>query len=77
MKDCKPVKVPIHVGTKLFVDQCRKSQEEIEYMACVPCSNTLRSLMYAMVSTRPNVSHTMGVLSIYMATPGKEHWTTI
>ena len=29
--------------------------------------------MYAMVSTRLDVSHAVGVLRRYMATPGKEH----
>ena len=36
MHDYKLVKVPILIGTKLFVDQCPESQEEIEYMDHVP-----------------------------------------
>lgn len=51
MQDCKPVKVALLVGTKLYADQCPKSQEEIEHMACVPYANAFRSLMYVMVST--------------------------
>jgi hypothetical protein len=35
MQDCKPVKVPIPVGEKLTVEQCPKTQEEIEDMAHV------------------------------------------
>jgi hypothetical protein len=33
--------------------------------------------MYAMVSTRPNISHAVGVVSRYMENPGKEHWETM
>ena len=77
MKDCKPIKFPIPVGTKLFTDQCPKSQEEIENMAHVPYANEFRSIMYAMVGTRPNIAHAVGVSSRYMSTPGKEHWTIV
>ncbi len=31
-------------------------------------------LMYAMVCTRPDISHAMGVVSRYMSNPGKQHW---
>ena len=51
MQDCKPVKVPIPIGTKLFVNQCPKSEEEIEYMDHAPYASTIGCLMYAMVCT--------------------------
>jgi len=35
MQDRKLVKVPIHVGVKLFVKQCPKTQEEEEDMSRV------------------------------------------
>ena len=66
MKDCKLVKVPIPVGTKLSVDQCPKSEEEIKYMAHVTYASVVGCLMYAMVCTRPNISHVVGVLSRYV-----------
>ena len=71
MQDCKPVKVPSPIGTKLCTDQCPQSQEDIEYMAHVPYTNVVGSLMYAMVCTRPDISHVVGVLSRYMSTLGK------
>ena len=51
MQDCKLVRVPIPMVTKLYVGQCPKSEEEIEYMAHVPYANVVESLMYAMVDT--------------------------
>jgi hypothetical protein len=32
--------------------------------------------MYAMVCTRPDITHAVRDLSRYMSKPGKEHWTT-
>jgi hypothetical protein len=57
MKECKPFKVPIHVGVKLYVDQCPKTQEEEEDMSRVPYASAVGSLMYAMVCTRPYIAH--------------------
>ena len=45
-------------------------------MSRVPCASEVGSLMYAMVCTRPNIAHAMGVLSRFMSKPGKDHWTT-
>jgi hypothetical protein len=52
---------------------CPKTQEEIEYMSRVPYSSAVGSLMYAMVCTRPDIAHAVGVVSRYMNNPGKEH----
>jgi hypothetical protein len=77
MQECKPVKVPIPVGVKLSVDQCPKTHEEEEDMSHVPYASAVGSLMYAMVCTRLDIAHAVGVLSRYMSKPGKEHWTVV
>jgi hypothetical protein len=46
-------------------------------MSMVPYSSIIGSLMYAMVCTRPNISHAVGVVRIYMNNPGKEHWEVV
>jgi hypothetical protein len=33
--------------------------------------------MYAMVCSRPDLAHAMGVVSRYMANPDKEHWNAV
>jgi len=73
MQDSKPVKVPIHVGVKLSVEQCPKTQEEEEDMSRIPYATVVGSLMYVMVYTRPDIAHAMGVLSRLMSKPRKEH----
>jgi hypothetical protein len=77
MQECKPIKVPIPFGVNLFADQCSKTHEEEEDMSRVPYASVVGSLIYAMVCTRPDIAHAVGVLSRYMSKPGKEHWTTV
>eukprot|EP00253_Pinus_taeda_P021409 PITA_21409 len=71
--DNKPVKVPIHVGMKLSAKHCPKTQEEEEDMSRAPYASAVGSLMYAMVCTRPDIAHAVGVLSRFMSKLGKEH----
>eukprot|EP00253_Pinus_taeda_P003724 PITA_03724 len=77
MQDSKPVKVPIPVSVRLFVEQCPKAQEEEEDMSCVPYASAVGSLMYVMVCTRPDITHAVGVLSRFMSKLGKEHRTVV
>ena len=46
-------------------------------MSHVPYASVVGSLMYAMVCTRPDIAHAVGVLSRYMLKPGKEHWIAV
>eukprot|EP00253_Pinus_taeda_P028794 PITA_28794 len=50
-------------------EQCPKTQEEEEDMSHVPYASAVSSLMYAMVCTRPNIAHAVGVLSKFMSKP--------
>ena len=67
------MKVPIPVGLRLSTEQCPKTQEEEEDMSRVPYASAVGSLMYAMVYTRLDIAHVVGVLSRFMSKPGKEH----
>jgi hypothetical protein len=66
MKNAKPVSTPLANHFKLTKEICPKTQEEIEYMSKVPYSSTIGSLMYAMVFTRLDIAHAVGVVSMYM-----------
>jgi hypothetical protein len=46
-------------------------------MSHVPYASEVGSLMYAMVCTRLDIAHAVGVLRRYMSKPGKEHWTIV
>ena len=43
----------------------------------IPYSSAVGSLMYAMVCTRPDIAHAMGVVSRYLNNPRKEHWKEV
>ncbi|MCO5599177.1 hypothetical protein L7F22_053277 [Adiantum nelumboides] len=62
---------------KLSKNDCPKSDAENAKMKKVPYSSAIGSLMYAMVSTRPDIAFAMGVVSRYMANPGKKHWEAV
>eukprot|EP00253_Pinus_taeda_P002686 PITA_02686 len=67
----------VWTGVRLSAEQCPKTQEEEEDMSRVLYASAVGSLMYAMVCTRPDIAHAVGVLSRFMSKPGKEHWTTV
>lgn len=46
-------------------------------MAQVPYANAVGALMYAMVCTRPDISHAVSMVSRYMHDPGKDHWQAV
>lgn len=77
MVDCRPLCVLVSVGTKLSVDDCSKSPSEVEDMSRVPYASAVGSLMYAMVCTRPDIAQAVGVLSQFMANPGRVHWDAV
>ncbi|KAL5581834.1 hypothetical protein UlMin_014276 [Ulmus minor] len=43
-------------------------------MEKVPYSSAVGSVMFTMVSTRPDISHAISVFNRFMSNPGKEHW---
>ena len=73
----KPVSTPLAPHFKLSASQCPKTEEEPEYMSKVSYSNAVGSLMYAMVCTRLDISHAVGIVNRYMHNPGKEHWQAV
>ena len=77
MQECKLVKVPVPVGIRISTKQCPKTQEEKQDMSHVPYASVVGRLMYAMVCTRPDISHAVGVSSKYMPKQRKEHWTVL
>ncbi|KAH9800550.1 Integrase catalytic domain-containing protein [Citrus sinensis] len=42
-----------------------------------PMQCAVGSIMYAMVCTRPDLAHRVGVISRFMGNPGKDHWNAV
>ncbi|KAH9717481.1 hypothetical protein KPL71_021830 [Citrus sinensis] len=77
MLDSKPVLTPLAAHFKLSNQLCPKTDEEKLDMKNVPYANAVGCIMYAMVLTRPDLSHSVSVVSRYMAQPGREHWRAV
>lgn len=77
MDNAKPVSTPLASHFRLSKDQSPQTEEEREFMAKVPYASAIGSLMYAMVCTRPDIGHAVGVVSRFMSNPGKAHWEAV
>ena len=77
MERAKVVSTPLPDHLKLTKEMCPKTQEVKDKMPKVPYSLAVIILMYAMVCTRPDITHAVGVVSMYMSHPRIEHWNAI
>ncbi|KAL5576483.1 hypothetical protein UlMin_018182 [Ulmus minor] len=77
MHDSKLVSLPIAAHFKLDDKLSQCTEEENEQMNNIPYSSAIGSLMYSMVSTRPDICFAMSVLSRFMSNPGKQHWEAV
>ena len=77
MKEAKPVTTPLGGHYKLSKSSCPSTEEENKKMAVIPYSSAVGSLMYAMVCTRPDIAHAVGVVSRFLSNPGKQHWEAV
>jgi len=50
---------------------------QYEAMRTVPCQSVVGSLMYAMIGTRPDLAHFVGLVCRFMSKPLKEHWQAV
>ena len=46
-------------------------------MAGVPYASAIGSIMYAMLSTRPDVALALSLVSRFQANPGRKHWIAV
>ncbi|KAG5549867.1 hypothetical protein RHGRI_014986 [Rhododendron griersonianum] len=77
MSKAKPVSCPLANHFKLSSKQCPTSEKDKAEMEKFPYASAVGSLMYAMVCTRPNLAHAVGVVSRFLSNPGKEHWAAV
>jgi hypothetical protein len=77
MQNAKPVGTPFPNNEKISSEQSPSTEEERIEMSQVPYSSAVGSLMFAMICTRPDIAQAVGVVSKYMANPGRDHWTAV
>lgn len=76
MEEAKSVSTPIGAQFKLVAleegEQGSASSDD-EF----PYANAVGSIMYAMVSTRPDLAFGVGLVSRFMSNPSREHWQAV
>ncbi|GJY03409.1 retrovirus-related pol polyprotein from transposon TNT 1-94 [Tanacetum coccineum] len=77
MQDCTPISTLFLTNIKLSSKMSPSSEKERMEMSRVPYASAVGSLMFAMICTRPDIAHAVGVVSRYMAEPGREHWEAV
>lgn len=73
----KPFATPLASHFMLSLQQCPAYEKEKEEMAMVLYSSTFGSLMYVIVCTRQNITHTVNIVSIHLSNLGKEHQNAV
>ncbi|XP_074352396.1 secreted RxLR effector protein 161-like [Apium graveolens] len=68
--NCSPVSTPIDPSLKL-VSSKTVVVSQLEF------SRAIGSLMYAMISTRPDIAYVVGKLSRFTSKPSSHHWQTL
>ena len=62
---------------RLSKKSCPSTKKENDEMLVISYSSAIGNLMCAMVCTRLDISHTVGVVSRFLANPGKTHWEAV
>ena len=57
--------------------QCPATADDKEEMSNIPYASAIGSIMYAMLSTRPDVALALSLTSRFQSNPGMEHWTAV
>ena len=74
MEECKPLETPEEVGVQLTKQDQAHTPMQKEEMVNVPYMELVGSLLYASISTRPDICHAVSVCSRFMNNPGVKHW---
>ena len=77
MEEAKKGFLPMSHGIHLSKTQCPTTTDERERMSKVPYASAIGSIMYAMISTRPDVSYALNVMSRHQSDPGESHWIAV
>ena len=73
MHDCKPMDTPVERNLNLSLNILSKSPEEKEQMSKVSYTSAIRSLMYSMMYTHPNICYAVGLVRRFQSNPSIKH----
>lgn len=74
MQDCIPADTPAEPGSHLSMLPTHHSNNDDPGMTALQYGSVVGSLLYAAISTRPDISYAVGVLSRFISNPQPHHW---
>ncbi|XP_062104486.1 secreted RxLR effector protein 161-like [Humulus lupulus] len=74
MEGGKETKIPLAGHFILSSEQSPKDDMSKRKMEEIPYAKAIGSVMYAMISTRPDIAYVVSTLSRFMSNPGEDHW---
>ena len=77
MKDVMPIGIPLAPNNKLSANLCLCDDKKKEEMKRTSYPLIVGNLMYAIVCAQPDIAHSMGVVSRFLANPRKQHWQAV
>jgi hypothetical protein len=77
MEDSKRGSLPVTKGVLLNVTQCPTTKREKSVMSNIPYASVIGSIMYVMLSTRPDVALALSLTSRYESNPDMSHWNAV
>jgi hypothetical protein len=77
MESSRKGSLPVFKGISLSVTQSPATGMENSVISSIPYASAIGSIMYAMLSTRPNVALTLSLTSCYQSNPSMSHWTAV
>ncbi|GJU60549.1 putative RNA-directed DNA polymerase [Tanacetum coccineum] len=77
MENSKRGTIPMQEKLKLSKSQGASTRAKKQRMQNVPYASAVRSIMYVVRCTRPNVAFAYNITSRFQQNPGELHWTTV
>ena len=75
--DLKPVSTPMEPHIKLTNTQSPLTGTEYASVQHIPYCKAIRSLMYAVLSTRLDISYAVSTVLCFTSNPGLPHWEAV
>jgi hypothetical protein len=77
MESSKKRNLPVVKGVLLSVTQCPTTEKDKSVISNIPYASGMGSIMYAMLSTPPDVALALSLTSHFQSNPGVSHWTMV
>jgi hypothetical protein len=75
--DLKPISTPLDLTMQFSRNQCPQMIAKIACMKNIPYRESIGSLMYAAISTHPDIAFTVSTLAQFQDNPGQVHWDAV